>query len=123
MADTTKQESVTIESAEKMGATGAIPTESERKLFEAWMRGHCWAISGVWDGKTYVDSAETGGYINPLTMHVRCLWAAWRDRAALVAPVDAKAIRAEALEEAAVLCESKQWNDEFECAAAIRGLK
>ena len=39
------------------------------------------------------------------------------------APVDAKAIRAEALEEAAVLCESKQWNDEFECAAAIRGLK
>ena len=39
------------------------------------------------------------------------------------APVDTKAIRAEALEEAAVICESKQWNDEFECAAAIRGLK
>lgn len=81
------QEPVTVEASEKMGATGAAPTESERQLFEAWMRGHCWAISGVWDGKTYVDSAETGGYINPLTMHVRCLWAAWRDRAALGAPV------------------------------------
>ena len=31
--------------------------------------------------------------------------------------------RAEALEEAAAMSESRQWNDEFECAAAIRGLK
>lgn len=82
-----KQGPVSVESAEKMGATGAEPTESERQLFEAWMKGHCWAVSGVFDGKTYVDSAETGGYINPHTMHTRCLWAAWRDRAALAAQV------------------------------------
>ena len=32
-------------------------------------------------------------------------------------------VRAEALEEAARICESKQWNNEFECAKAIRELK
>lgn len=29
--------------AYEMGAKGAKPTEQERLLFEAWMRGHCWA--------------------------------------------------------------------------------
>ena len=42
-----------------------------------------------------------------------------------LAPVDAKAIRAEALEEAAKVCddESRYSNDAECCAAAIRGLK
>jgi hypothetical protein len=41
------------------------------------------------------------------------------------APVDTKAIRAEALEEAAKVCEERGFDEEAEqrCAAAIRGLK
>lgn len=66
-----------------MGAKGAEPTETERLLFEAWMKGHCWMVHGDWDGKTYVHATERNGEVNYHTMHTRQLWAAWRDRAAL----------------------------------------
>ncbi len=79
------QDPLTIEAAEKMGATGADPTETERQLFEAWMKGHCWAVCGKWDGKQYVGTDEYDD-IHPYVMHTRGLWAAWRDRAALAAP-------------------------------------
>jgi len=74
---------ITIQQAHDMGAKGAEPTEEERLLFEAWMRGHCWAVMGEWDGKTYKHEAETSGWPHPGTMLTRQLWAAWRDRAAL----------------------------------------
>lgn len=77
---------ITEEAAYAVGAKGAAPTEDERKLFEAWMRGHCWAVSGTWDGTTYVGSAENGNYIDPHVMNTRQLWAAWRDRGSLTAP-------------------------------------
>lgn len=78
---------LTIEAAEKMGAKGAEPTEAERQLFEAWMKGHCWAVCGEWDGETYTHEAEKDGWPHYQTMLTRQLWAAWRDRAALFAPV------------------------------------
>lgn len=74
------------EAAYEMGAKGAPATEAERLLFEAWMRGHCWALSATWDGKTYLSDAEQGGMLCPRAMTTRRLWAAWRDRAALTAP-------------------------------------
>lgn len=52
------------------GRTEAPATDAERRQFEAWMAGHCWACA-PWDGKSYTDMAS------------RMLWAAWRDRAAL----------------------------------------
>jgi len=66
-----------------MGAKGAPPTERERLLFEAWMRGHCWALCATWDGKQYTSDAEQGGDLDPRAMATRRLFAAWRDRAAL----------------------------------------
>lgn len=72
-----------IEAALAMGATGGPVVEAERLAFEAWMRGHCWALTATWDGKTYRGTAEHGSYICPHAMQVRQLWAAWRDRAAL----------------------------------------
>ena len=74
---------ITIDQASEMGAKGAEPTDAERLLFEAWMRGHCWMVHGDWDGKTYVHATERNGEVNYHTMHTRQLWAAWRDRAAL----------------------------------------
>lgn len=71
------------EAAYQIGAKGAEPTESERRLFEAWMRGHCWAVAGEWNGKTYVAADEDGRCVNQHAMLTRQLWAAWRDRAAL----------------------------------------
>lgn len=79
------QDLLTIEAAEKMGATGAEPTETERQMFEAWMKGHCWAVCGKWDGKQYVGT-DAYDDLHPYVMHTRGLWAAWRDRAALAAP-------------------------------------
>lgn len=73
-----------IEAAIAMGATGGPVVEAERLAFEAWMRGHCWALCATWDGKTYRSDSEQGGWINPHAMRTRELWAAWRDRAALV---------------------------------------
>lgn len=69
--------------AYEIGAKGAKPTEAERLLFESWMRGHCWAIVGDWNGETYVHKQENIGFVHPGAMHTRSLWAAWRDRAAI----------------------------------------
>lgn len=79
--------SITIDQAYSMGAKGAEPTEEERKLFEAWMAGHCWEVEGGWDGRTYVHSTEINlRQVHFGAMRTRQLWAAWRDRAALAAP-------------------------------------
>jgi len=80
------QEPLTVESAHAMGAKGATPTEAERLLFEAWMRGHCWAVDGDWNGSQYVHANEKTGFVHGGAMNTRSLWAAWRDRAALAAP-------------------------------------
>ena len=69
--------------AYELGAKGATPSDRERRLFEAWMAGHCWTVGGVWDGTGYTDPKEQGNYICPEAMRTRQLWAAWRDRAAL----------------------------------------
>lgn len=74
---------ITQEQAHEMGAKGAPATEDERLLFEAWMRGHCWALSAIWDGNTYRGTAEDGNCVCPKAMNTRQLWAVWRDRAAL----------------------------------------
>lgn len=71
--------------AEAMGAKGAPPSEPERLAFEAWMRGHCWALCATWDGKGYKSDAEQGGGYCPHASMTRRLWAAWRDRAAIAA--------------------------------------
>lgn len=55
-----------------MGAKGSPHSEDERRLFEAYMRGHCWQ-AGEWD-------AKLGCYAD---MHTRMLFGVWRDRAAL----------------------------------------
>ncbi len=75
-----------VEAAHEMGATGAPATEPERLLFEAWMRGHCWALSATWRGTQYKSDCEEGGNLDPRAMQTRRLWAAWRDRAALSIP-------------------------------------
>ena len=72
-----------IEAAYAMGEKGGQVVEAERLAFEAWMRGHCWALTAAWDGATYRGTAEHGSYVCPHAMQVRQLWAAWRDRAAL----------------------------------------
>ena len=80
---------ITVEQAHELGAKRGPVSEHERQLFEAWMRGHCWAIQGDWDGSTYVHEAErTFRQVHLGAMNTRQLWAAWRDRAALtpVAP-------------------------------------
>lgn len=77
---------ITIEAAQRMGETGGEPTEAERLLFEAWMRGHCWKVSGRWNGTTYVNAKESSSFVDGDTMFTRSLWAAWRDRAALESP-------------------------------------
>lgn len=74
---------ITIEAAHDLGTKGAEPSEAERLLFEAWMRGHCWALSCEWDGKQYTNDVERGGNLCPHAIRTRQLWAVWRDRAAL----------------------------------------
>lgn len=75
----------TVEAAREMGAKGGPVVEAERLAFEAWMAGHCWAVSPTWNGKTYDDSEEDKKrkLLDPLARTTRMLWAAWRDRAAL----------------------------------------
>lgn len=73
-----------IEAAYEMGAKGGPVVEAERLAFEAWMRGHCWALCSTWDGTSYRSDSEQGGNVCPHAMRTRQLWAAWRDRAALV---------------------------------------
>lgn len=69
--------------AHQMGAHGAPWLEAERLAFEAYMRGHCWALCATWDGQGYRSDAEQGGEVDPRAMSTRRLWALWRDRAAL----------------------------------------
>lgn len=70
----------------RLGQEGAPATEDERLLFEAWMRGHCWALCATWNGKQYVSDAERDGLgVDPRAMNTRQLFAAWRDRGALAA--------------------------------------
>ena len=76
-------EPLSVADAERMGATGGPVVEGERLAFEAWMRGHCWALSATWRGTQYKSDAEEGGDLDPRAMATRRLWAAWRDRAAL----------------------------------------
>jgi hypothetical protein len=75
------------EAAYTMGAMGGKAHDADRRAFEAWMRGHCWALCARWDGRQYVSDAEQGGDVDPFAelraMATRRLWAAWRDRAAL----------------------------------------
>ena len=69
--------------AHEMGANGGPTHDGERLAFEAWMRGHCWALGATWTGKEYRSDGEQGGWPDPQAMMTRRLWAAWRDRAAL----------------------------------------
>lgn len=74
----------TTEAAHEMGAKGAQShDDAERLAFEAWMRGHCWALCAVWEDGGYRGTAEHGENICQKAMSTRRLWAAWRDRAAL----------------------------------------
>ena len=66
-----------------IGAKGSEPTEEERLAFESWMRGHCWAVIGEWDGKQYKHAHESTGFVHGGAMETRRLWAAWRDRGAV----------------------------------------
>jgi hypothetical protein len=79
-------EAPTVDDAYYMGATGGEATEGERLAFEAWMRGHCWALCATWTGKGYIGKGESvseGRYVCRDAMATRRMWAAWRDRAAL----------------------------------------
>lgn len=71
------------EAAHAMGANGGQTVDAERLAFEAWMRGHCWALGATWTGTEYRSDGEQGGWPDPQAMATRRLWAAWRDRAAL----------------------------------------
>lgn len=71
------------EAAHAMGANGGESVEAERAAFEAWMRGHCWALCATWNGREYRSDVEQGGNVCPHAMRTRQMWAAWRDRAAL----------------------------------------
>jgi hypothetical protein len=72
-----------VEAAHQMGATGGPVIEDERLAFEAWMAGHCWAVTAQWNGSAYVGTSEVNGFLCPHAMDIRRLWAVWRDRAAL----------------------------------------
>ena len=78
----------TVEDAHILGTIGAAPSETERLLFESWMRGHCWQINGIWNGFEYDDSPafKTAKVLDPQAMQTRMLFAAWRDSAALHSP-------------------------------------
>lgn len=101
----------TESAAKAMGAFGGPVNEQERLAFEAWMRGHCWALCATWDGAQYKSDAEHVGNVDPHAMRTRQLWAAWRDRAALQSDAIAAALtaaresgRLEGREEAAGMC-------------------
>jgi hypothetical protein len=68
--------------AEALGETGAPHSEAERKLYEAYCKGHCWTV-GPW-------LADKGHYYE---MADRIRFAMWRDRASLATrdatPIDA----------------------------------
>lgn len=62
-----------LSEAYRLGAKGGPVSESERLLFEEWMRGHCWSVGPRLNDGSYSE------------MSTRMCWAAWRDRAALSA--------------------------------------
>jgi hypothetical protein len=68
----------TIEAAKKMGEKGAPHSEPERLLYEAYCKGHCWAV-GPWVINPKTDKGEYYEMID------RIRFAMWRDRAALAA--------------------------------------
>ena len=80
--------------ARRLGEVGGPVSEEERALFEAWMAGHCWALSARWTGTQYLSDEETTGNVSMQAIVTRRLWAAWRDRAAL-AQTDTSALWAE----------------------------
>lgn len=82
-AEWQRAQAPTLEDAHAMGANGGPVLEAERLAFEAWMRGHCWALCATWTGTQYRSDDEASGDVNPHAMRTRQLWAAWRDRAAL----------------------------------------
>lgn len=52
---------------------GGLPdTPEERERFEAYMRGHCWAVGNYIEAQRSYD-----------TTFVRCCYGVWRDRGAL----------------------------------------
>lgn len=60
----------------------------ERRAFEAWMRGHCWALSARWYKTGYASKRERdsgGDCLCPLAAATRQLFAAWLERAAQTA--------------------------------------
>lgn len=75
--------SPTLDDAYAIGARGGPTDEDERLAFEAWMRGHCWALGAEWDGSCYIGPGDTVNGIDYHAMRTRMMWAAWRDRAAL----------------------------------------
>lgn len=77
--------------AHNIGAnTVQIPhSDDDRMQFEAWMRGHCWKVSGAWNGHQYVHAVEKDGGLNAQAMLTRQLWAAWRDSAAVARAIAA----------------------------------
>lgn len=78
---------ISIEAARAMGAKGGPVVEDERLAFEAWMRGHCWALGAEWKEGAYLGRDEViGRSFCQEAMITRQLWAAWRDRAALTPP-------------------------------------
>lgn len=110
---------ISIQAAHNMGANGATPTEAERALFEAWMRGHCWALGGEWNGRQYVSTLEADGDLDPRAMQTRQIWAAWRDRAALginTLPPDAQD-QIDAAQEELRLCQQDAIKMQDECIA------
>lgn len=72
-----------LEAAYTMGARGGPVVELERLGFEAWMRGHCWALGATWNGNSYIGPNEDNHNFCPRAMVTRQIWASWRDRGAL----------------------------------------
>lgn len=73
----------TIEAAREMGRNGSPVVEAERLAFEAWVRGHGWALDAEWVNGGYIGAVEKSGHLCSRAMLIRMMWAAWRDRAAL----------------------------------------
>ena len=122
----------TTDAAYSIGATGGPYVEAERLAFEAWMKGHCWALNAEWTTRGYVNDSEIiNKTVDQNATRTRQLWAAWRDRAALALPSDATALdtmlkqaKREALLEAADFFQGKLHNceifypiDELRCMA------
>jgi len=74
---------VSIQAAHEMGVKGANPTDRERLLFEAWMKGHCWDFGCEWDGSMYRNYPDSNDWNAHHAMRTRELWVVWRDCAAL----------------------------------------